>query len=270
MRIEVLVSTMFQNDMSLISTMNIKGDVLIVNQSNNDADESFISNDTRIRFISSKERGLSRSRNIAIKNSSGDICLFADDDITYNDDYIETIREQYKMNPSADIIVFPVPSLNPERSKSYSKKIQRIGYLRSMRVYSYEISFRRDAVIRAGVSFNELFGAGSGKYSCGEENIFLFDCLRKRLRILFVPKKIGVVSHSSSTWFNGYDDKFFFDKGAMFYAMSKPMAIAFILQYLFRKRKLYKNTTGFCGALKSMINGLIDYKNLIEEKRKDL
>lgn len=217
-------------------------------------------------MISSKERGLSRSRNVALENATGDICVIADDDITYEDRYQEIIQEAYQKHPSMDIIVFALPSQNIERSKEYPSTEKRIGYLRSMRVYSYEITFRRSSIARASVSFNELFGAGSGKYSCGEENIFLFNCLRKGIKILYVPKQIGVVSHSTSTWFKGYDSKFFFDKGAMFYAMSKSMAFPFVIQYLLRKRKLYKGNLGFHEAIKNMMKGLFDCKNEITKR----
>ena len=40
-----------------------------------------------IRVINSFEIGLSKSRNLAIKNALGDICIIADDDIEYVEDF---------------------------------------------------------------------------------------------------------------------------------------------------------------------------------------
>ena len=52
-------------------------------------------NNHKIKFISCDEKGLSKSRNKAINNATGDICIIADDDVTYSDDYIEKIRQAY-------------------------------------------------------------------------------------------------------------------------------------------------------------------------------
>ena len=61
-----------------------------------------------------------------------------------------------------------------------------------------------------------MFGPG-GIYSHGEDTLFIVDSLKKGLKVYGVNVLIGSASNSSSTWFNGYDEKYFFDKGALFY-----------------------------------------------------
>lgn len=259
MTIEVLVATMHRHDWSIVEKMNITTSATIINQSDR-IDNMYLPNDSGfLRMITTKERGLSRSRNMAIRESRSEICVLADDDVVYNDGYEKTIVEAYKTYPRADIIAFAVPTENAERRKTYPTKARRISYLRSMKISSYEITFRRESILGAGVGFNERFGAGSNCYDSGEENIFLFDCIRKGLKVFFVPKIIGRVSHESSTWFRGYNEKFFFDKGATFAAMFKRLSVVMIAQFLVRKRCLYSGGIGLFEAARQMFEGMRNY-----------
>ncbi|CEP47881.1 Glycosyl transferase family 2 [[Clostridium] sordellii] len=85
--LEVLVSTMNQKDYSLIKKMNIQTDALFINQCDLNQYEELKKYEKNIRIISNTERGLSKSRNQALLNAKGDICLIADDDIKYVDGY---------------------------------------------------------------------------------------------------------------------------------------------------------------------------------------
>lgn len=160
--------------------MNIQSDALIINQANQSLPEMSIERGNQVvRMLTFSDKGLSKSRNRAIINAKGDICIIADDDVTYVDHYHELIMNTYKENPDYDIIVFKVPTTNKDRQKEYYTKKTKLGYLKSLKVASYEITFRRKSIIDKNIFFNENFGAGSGKYSMGEENIFLYECLKK-------------------------------------------------------------------------------------------
>ena len=134
-----------------------------------------------------------------------------------------------------------------------------MGYIRSMKISSVEITFKRQPIIEAGVRFNESFGSGSGMYAMGEENIFLYDCLKRKLKIFYLPIEIGKVNDGNSTWFKGFNEKYFFDLGACFAAMGGYLAWIYILQYAIRKYKIYKNATTFKESIKYMLHGAINY-----------
>lgn len=88
--------------------------------------------------------------------------------------------------------------------------------------------------------------------------MFIVDGLKNKLKIYASKKNLGTVYHNSSTWFNGYEEKFFFDKGALLTAISPRHRIFMILQFLIRHREVLKNTT-FVKAFKKMKNGSNDY-----------
>lgn len=259
MKIEVLISTMHQKDLSLIERMNIESNAIIINQCDKDDYNEKKIEDGYVRMISVKDRGLSKSRNLAIDNSNSDICVIADDDLKYKNQYRKIITDAYKKYEDADIIAFDVPSTNKDRPTS-SLKEGKVDFLHSMKIASFQITFKRKSFIDQNIRFNELFGAGS-KYTCGEENILLTEAIKKGLKVYFVNKDIAIVDHNESTWFNGFDEKLFRTKGAMFYQMSPRLANFFILQYAIRKWNLYKKDMGLFAATKHMIVEKNIYKN---------
>lgn len=253
MKLQMLVSTMRKKNYDLISKMNINSDAVFINQCDVDSREEFVNKEQEIIWINSSDRGLSKSRNIAIETATADICVLADDDLIFVEDAHALIIEEFKKNPNIDIITFQVEGVDRE-FKRYHRETRNLNYLTSMKVSSVEIAFRLDSIKRQNIRFNELFGAGAN-YKMGEENIFLFECLNKGLRIKYIPKKIANLYVGDSSWFDGYTSSYFFDLGAVYAEMSKRYSYLLIIQYAIRKHKLYKNTIDFCEAIKAMLHG---------------
>lgn len=253
--VEVLVATMNRKSKDqLIKKMNIKGNALVINQVTKDEIELVNEKEAAQKIYSFREKGLSKSRNKAIQNASSDICVIADDDLTYLDNYEQIISEAYDKYKDADIIAFYVESKTEDRPTTMQKE-GKVGFLNSMKISSFQITFKRASIIKKNISFDTNFGAGSGKYTMGEENIFLFDCLKKGLKIYFVPQTIATVKHEDSTWYNGFNKELLVSKGAMFYRMSNIFSDILILQFAVRKYKYYKNNMGFIQALRYMFKG---------------
>jgi len=105
LNLQVLVATMHQNDHSLLEKMNIQSDAIIGNQCNRNEIEEFNYNGNTIKYLSFPERGVGLNRNNALMRATADICLFADDDVRYVDNYKDIIIEAFEQNPKADMIV---------------------------------------------------------------------------------------------------------------------------------------------------------------------
>jgi glycosyltransferase involved in cell wall biosynthesis len=268
MKLEVLVSTMDKNDLSLIETMDINSDVLIINQTSQFGVNLERHSEFNIRLLSYDERGLSKSRNKALSNAQGDICLFADDDVKYFGNYADTIIKAHQQYQKYEIIVFAVPTSNSSRRKSYYTRKKKMGYIRSLKITSVEISFKRESLIQKNIRFDEMFGTGSGKYLMGEENIFIYQCLNKGLNILYLPIEIGTVAQDKSTWFSGYNEKYFQDLGACYAAMTSKYSKLLALQYAIRKYQKYKASMSFQEACTNIFKGIDTY--LYESKKRSL
>ena len=264
-KLEFLISTMKRENDDFLQAMNISEDVIIINQTEVDETSKFKKDNQVITSVSSTERGISKSRNRAIKESSADICIICDDDLIYKADCQEKIKKAYELIPEADIIVFCFES--KKYKKKYPKKIKKINYLSSMRIHSIQLTFKRESILENNLFFDEAFGTGSAVYQQGEENIFLFDCLKKGLNIYFVPQFIvSVDDEATSSWFKGYTEHYMRDKGAMFFRMAPKLYLLFILQFSIRKYKRYHSYLNFFQAIKWMLKGSEDYVERVKKQ----
>lgn len=259
MKLQVLISTMNQTDFSILKKMNIQSDAIVVNQCKINKFDEVDYNGHKVRFLSLNEKGVGLSRNTALMRSKGDICLFADDDLTYVDGYNEIILKEFKDNPQADIILFNVPSTNKDRPSYLISKKSRVRWYNSLRYGAVNIAFRAESVKKRNIFFSLLFGGGA-RYSAGEDSLFIADCIRKGLKIYANPQTIGHVNQNQSTWFEGYTDKYFFDKGVFYACLSKKWARVLCLQFAIRHREMFKNHKTWKEAFSLMIKGIREIK----------
>lgn len=249
--IEVLISAMHQKDDSIFGKTNIRSDALMINQCDNEECHEKIFEYGKARTISTMERGLSRSRNMALRNASGDVCLICDDDEILIDTYPELILSEYEKNPKADLICFQVQ----REGKKYSKKSYKVGYLRSLKIASWQITFKKKVILDNGLTFDEDFGSGTPR-GAGEENIFLFDCLKKGLSIYYVPVCIGKVSQLKSNWFKGFNAEYFFNRGAITKRlMGSILGRIYCMYFIVTKYPKYKKSVTFIEAYKMIYKG---------------
>ncbi|WP_372995841.1 glycosyltransferase family A protein [Lutispora sp.] len=254
MNLQVLVSTMHQTDHSILDKMNIQSDAIVINQCDRNSFEEFDYNGNSVRFLSLAERGVGLSRNTSLMRATAEICLFADDDVTYVNEYKRIILDSFASNPKADVIMFNVPSTNPDRVGPTISKWKRLHFYNCFRYGTFQIAVRTESIRKANISFSLLFGGGA-KYSSGEDSLFINDCLKKGLKLYRSPDTIGSVTHKESTWFHGYTDKYFIDKGVFFSCLSKKWAVLYCLQFIFRHYKLFIKEKSILEAYRLMIKG---------------
>ena len=266
MTLEILISCMHQTDLSIIRDSKVFSDALIINQCDRNEMLEDKSSGHTIRMISTTERGLSKSRNLAIQNATGDICLLCDDDEEFLADYERKICHAFEMLPDADVIAFNIVN-QPCRLK---KRTQRLFYLDLLKIKSWQIAFRRTSILARGVCFDPLMGAGSGN-GAQEENKFLTDCLKAGLKIYYVPYEIASVAQTESTWFHGFTEQFFYDRGGTTrYFMGTFLSVLYAVYYLTAKYPEYKNDISFIKASRALIRGLCDNRITRQKEAKDV
>lgn len=70
-------------------------------------------------MINSFEKGLSKSRNLALENALGKILILADDDVVYQEGFDSTIIKAYNQFPNAAAIRFCAVKANGDLIKKY-------------------------------------------------------------------------------------------------------------------------------------------------------
>lgn len=194
MNLDILISTIDQGIENVISILlPVRPDVKYI-ISHQYLDEKFlpipkelIREDVLVSQIPGK--GLTKSRNNAIRLATGDVCVIADDDVKYTNEYFDTIIKAYQVS-SFDILCFKINTGkgNPEYKKYPQKQIV-INSLSDHVPSSIEITFIRNKIIDNSINFDERFGLGSW-LSGGEENLFIYDAIKKGLKVGFIPEFI--------------------------------------------------------------------------------
>ncbi len=257
MKIEVLVSTLNKDPKNLIDLMNIQTDAIIICQCNKFGYEEIYREDSLIRIFYFNERGIGLSRNNALMRARGDILLFADDDEILENNYESIIVSEF-INQKADMLVFNINSNSEDRKIYNIKSNRKIHIFNCLRYGAVRMAIKKEVLLKNNVHFSLLYGGGA-KYGSGEDSIFIYECVKKRIKIYSSPKIIATVDFGNSSWFNGYNEKYFFDKGSLMYSLHKNFAILFIQLFLIRHRYMFQNI-GLKKAYKNMILGYLDIK----------
>ena len=252
MKFEILLSCMNLCGEDIIEKSNITSSALIVDQCGRDDYHEYEKNGKKIRVFSVNDTGLTKSRNFAIRNSSSDVCLLCDDDEVFVDNCEAGVIKAYEDIPDADVIIFDIGN----RQTGQKKIPKKLNYFELMHVASWQISFRRESLTANNVYFDERMGAGSGN-GAEEEFKFLTDCRKKGLNIYYVPFVIADVAQTKSTWFKGYNEEFFVNRGnTTRYIMGYVPALVYAAYYSIRKRRLFDSGITWFTAFRLIVKGM--------------
>lgn len=264
LKFNILLSCMHQSDMSLIKASKIKSDTVIINQSDKQKTVCDVIDGNKIKMVYTPERGLSKSRNMAIRNSDADICLLCDDDEIFADGYEQRILKAYEAIPDADVIAVKMVDM----PSHFPDKVKRLGTLDLFHISSWQISFRRSSILNSGVWFDELLGAGTGN-GAEEELKFLTDCKKAGLKIYYAPVYIATAAQKESTWFSGFSESFFENRGASTrYILGFFFSSLYAFYYILTKKSLYKKDISAPRALKAIFRGILT--NKISKQKRNL
>lgn len=252
---------MNRKDLSFLNTMFEKNNIneinaLVINQCTNIELPEIECPHDNIRVISVKEEGLSKSRNLGLRNAKGDIVLPTDDDVVYESGIVEVIREAFAGDKNIDVISFQYRRQDSLSQKNYLNKEQLHTRKTIRKVCSIEIAINREALLRNNIYYDELFGLGA-KYNSGEENIFLGDCMKKGLQLKFKP--ICIALHPPVISGLTLDEKQLYGKGALYYKMLGVTSFLLPIPFVIVKRKKITSELTLLGAISIMYRGIISY-----------
>lgn len=235
MKLELLIAALKAVPDKLIETMKIASDAVLINQCDEDNYAEIAVSGGKVRVFSSRERGVGNSRNQALYSAAGDIVLFSDEDIVYCPGYADLVLKEFEDHPEADGIFFNF-KVDESRRTYYNDEFGPVTLKGSGRYPTYSLAVRRLKVIDKNIHFSPLFGGGA-PYSCGEDSLFIMDCLKAGLKLYKSPVLLGEEVLRESTWFNGYTEKFFFDRGVLYPFLYGFLAPVLGARFIFRHRK---------------------------------
>ncbi len=264
--LEILIATKNRNNLDFLALMFpfqhfSKFNILVINQSTSSL---LYSEYESVRVINIKEKGLSKSRNLAIKNSSKKICLIADDDVVYFSNFDTGIISAFNQNPAASIITFNHQREGIDKPQNSSQKVFTHTLKTIWNVSSIEIAFQVKDIKENSIHFDENFGLGS-YFETAEEYFFLRDVIMFKLSALFYP--FVIVSHPLvSSGENQGEDKIVLARAALFYKTKANLAYIWLLKYVFfLARNEYIDWNECVGKFKTGLSGIRKYKELVKQ-----
>ncbi len=267
---EILCVTMHQTDFSKLKEMNIRSDVVFANQADRTELTEFSFGGHLARMITTETRGVGKNRNTALLYARGDICLLADDDVVYYDDMEQRILSEFAAHPDADIVIFHLDSTDQKRAFQPVAVTKKLHFWNRAPASAVRIAFRLSSVKKANLWFTTLFGGGCA-FSSGEDSMWLHNARKKGLVLYLSNQTIGRVSYESSSWFTGYDERFYYGKGAYHQAVH-PHSCWFWKQYVrFRFRRFgtmsHKEKMKWFTHGTKGYEGLLSYDDYIKERK---
>lgn len=257
-RLQILVSSVNKDVHELPVKMNIETDAVIVNQiigrDGSSRDEVFEVDGKKIRAFERLEKGVGLSRNTALAGADSELIHFGDDDIVYDRGYSDKIEKEFDAHPDADIILFNVKA-QEGRETYWNEDFAPVTWKNYGRYPAYAIAARREKLVESGVKYSLLFGGGA-PYMNGEDSLFLHDCLKAGLKLFRTPVALGYEESGESTWFKGYTDKFFFDRGVLYAFLYGKYARILGLRYLIKNRKEMCREKGLLKSFMLLLSGI--------------
>lgn len=214
MTLQLLVAAVKKEPLKLAEEMHIDSDAIIVSQGNGYGYEELNYKGHTLRYFAMEEKGVGLNRNTSLLHAQADIVLFADEDIVYCEGYEEKVLAEFQAHPEADMLLFNVKA-SEGRETYHTESYGRVRWYNSGRYPTYSFAVKRECLHRNNITFSLLFGGGA-RYSNGEDSLFLRDCLKAGMKVYRVPVHIGEETARESTWFHGYNEKVFYDRGVLY------------------------------------------------------
>lgn len=269
MGVQLLISAMSAEPKKLIEKMNVSSDAIMINQCDKNQYENLLVKDCEgkereVKIYSFCERGVGLSRNNALLRADKEISLFSDDDIVYVNDYEQKIVAEFEKHKEADVLLFNV-EVCEERRTYFNTDFHRVRWFNCGRYPAYAIAIRTEKMHNANLTFSLLFGGGA-KYSNGEDSLFLRDCLKAGLRMYATDVVIGKEEAGESTWFFGYNKKFFYDRGVLYHYLYGSLAKVWGLRFLLKNKNTMCKEVSFKQAYTYLKDGIYFAKHGKERK----
>ena len=234
-KLQVLVTTMHQSDTSKYENMNLQSDAVIANQ----ADAFFLLEEDKnghiIKMVTTKTRGVSINRNIALMHSSSDAeyVMFADDDQEFVEGYEKIIEDELQKCPDADALKFYCQSKNRPLSFVRPRKLKRVNRSRVMSTGAPCMVFRRSFLIENSLYFQSNLGPGAEIF-CGEDSVFFCDFFKAKGKMYVSPILLSYVDQGNSSWYEGITERYLEAIGYIYSRIYRRIAMLAIYRRVFK------------------------------------
>ena len=150
-----------------------------------------------VRVIRLKSTGVAVSRNAAIREATGEVLVFGEEDVTWLPKGLVEVLATFADNPRLAVLLGRANDETGALRKRYPAIRESATIWNSARVGTIEVAVRPEMIRRANVTFDENFGAGTRNF-LGDEYIFVADANRAKLKCDYFPITVSQHPKDSS------------------------------------------------------------------------
>lgn len=262
-KIQYVVATTGRENLDFFDEMNISAPAIVTNQ----CGAYGIEEKGETVLVSTPTKGVGINRNLGLSLSDAQYAFIVDDDMVFYDNADSILNDAIQAHPDADVIIFGFDYMKgTEKLRDRMKRSQKINFFNCLNYGICCALVKTEKIRQKNISFTTFFGGGC-VYGSGEDSLFYLECVRKKLKVYTCATAVGMNQYRESTWFSGYDCKFFYDKGAWI-ACAFPKVKHLIKWYFALRFK--KRTELKLGAVMRAINqGIKGFQTLAPYNRRE-
>lgn len=212
--------------------------------------------DDNVTYLKMFTKGLSKNRNNLLNHVFSGIGIITDCDVLPVDHILENIQEAFEKFPDADVITFQRLDLEANLNRKYSKAPFKHNKLTILKVSSIQIAFKIESIKKKKIAFDENFGAGTD-LPIGEENLFLNEALKKKLKVMYYPRPL--FKHELRGSGSKYSDKIIKARVLLLNRIfGRLLSPIFIIYFSIFHYKLYRGQFSFFDFLRKAFYYYVD------------
>lgn len=233
--IEILIATMNRDNFDFLIPMFPFANywdfsLVIVNQT---FGNPLISKHDNVKVINSSEKGLSKSRNLALANATKELLVITDDDVIFKSNFELKIINAFNhfINP-AMIRFCSEKEENVLMQKYPTQQKNDLNWLDVLNTISFEIVVNRTQLKNKQIRFDERFGLGS-TFGAGEEQVFLAAMKKSEIKLCFEPQVLVVHPQPTTTYKISIEQKYYIQGAVLSALFSNFYRFWFLLKVFF-------------------------------------
>ena len=254
----------------LCKKMNIRSNAIIANQCGKQSRSMIDYNGHSILVINSPDVGVSKNRNLLLKNAIGTYAFFMDDDGIMNDDYKNIILKTFA-ETDCEWVKFNINIVEKAKRETNTlclkKGIATYGMVSQYGMPGFAFAVNKD---NQNFNFDETVGTPNYLFH-GEDSLFIHSLFKKK-KIYCSDQIIGSIIQNESSWFSTYDDQYYITQGYLYKKMHGGLAWLYVIRMYLKKRALFDASFSYIYKRAKIGFKLIkiDPKNHLEFVQKEL
>ncbi len=193
---------------SILASLYPVHEVLVMDQSEGTETREVVASfeDQRLQYFHVQPRGKSRSLNLALRASNGEILCFTDDDCVATPGWVQAVVEEFEADSRLTAVFGQtLPKLQAPDARIYATFVSPLRRVFTRHRNPYDLggaggnmAYTREAIARIG-DFDEVLGPGA-PFEAVEDNDYMYRAIKLGAKAVYSPKALVYHEQRLDKW----------------------------------------------------------------------